>query len=311
MKALITGGGGFIGGRLARRLIARGDEVLLFDIAFPPEHSDLYQKAGTRKGNIAIFTDVLDVVNKFRPESVYHLGALLSARTEENPITAYPVNIDGSFFVLEASRLFGVKKVVYTSSIASFGPGVPDPVPNEYDQKPTTLYGVSKVFTERLGEYYHKEFGLGFRAIRLPSVLGTGRGQGGASAYSTLMIDRPAHGEPVVVWCEERTKIPLLYVDDAVEALIRVHDAPEASLRRCSYNIAGFSPTAQEISNAVKAKIPSAEITFSPDPKMQEILDSWPRSLDDMPARNEWGWEPTIDLDGTIDRYMQAAKRAT
>lgn len=311
MRTLITGGAGFIGALVARTLVERGDEVELFDVSF--DHARMGALAGkvsTRRGNVALFTDVLDAFKSFRPESVYHLGALLSASAAENPVLSYHVNIDGSFHVLEAARLMDVKKVVYTSSIASFGPGVPDPVPNEYDQKPTTIYGVSKVFTERLGEYYHREFSLGFRAVRLPSILGPGRGGGGASAYSTFLLEKPVRGEPCEVWCEERTRIPLLFIDDAVRAVVGVHDAGEGSLKRSSYNIQGFSPTAGEMAQAVAAKVPGARISFKPDPKMQAILDSWPRSLDDSAARSEWGWRPGVDLDGTIDRYIEAARKA-
>ena len=309
MKALITGGGGFIGQMLAKRLVDRGDDVTLVDIAFPKSGlGPLTGHVKTRTGNLAIFTDVLDAVQAVQPESIFHLGALLSASAEASPISAYHVNFDGSFFVLEASRLFGVKRVIYTSSIASFGPGVPDPVPNEFDQKPTTIYGVSKVFTERLGEYYHRELGVGFRAVRLPSILGAGRGGGGASAYTTFIIDKPAHGQPVEVWCEERSRIPLLYVDDAVQGLLAIHDAADSALSRSSYNLQGFSPTAREMADAVRAKIPGAQISFAPDPKMQSIVDSWPRALDDSPARHDWGWKPTIDLNGTIDRYISAAR---
>ena len=312
MKALITGGGGLIGRRVAEELVRRGDRVVLMDIAFPPGGlGGLGTAATTVSGNLAVFTDVLEAVREHRPDTVFHLGALLSASAEVDPISAYHVDVDGSFHVLEASRLFGVRKVIYTSSIASFGPGVPDPVPNEWDQKPTTLYGVSKVFTERLGEYFHGKLGLDFRAVRLPSVLGAGRGAGGASAYSTYLIDEPVHGHAYEAYCEERTRIPLLYVDDAVRALLQLHDAPQERLTRCTYNIQGFSPTAAEIAAAVRAKVPSARITFRPDPKMQAILNSWPRSLDDTEARREWGWKPSIDLAGTVDRYLAALAPAS
>lgn len=311
MKALITGGGGFIGQHLAQELVKRGDQVVLMDIGFRPgQLGPLEGKVATATGNLAIFTDVLDAVQKHKPTSIFHLGALLSASAAEDPIGAYHVNMDGTFHVLESSRMFGVQKVVFTSSIASFGPGVPDPVPNECDQKPTTMYGVSKVFTERLGEYYNLDLGVDFRAVRLPSILGAGRGGGGASAYSTYLIDNPARGKPYEAFCEARTKIPLLYVDDAVRALLMLHDAPRSKLKHCSYNVEGFSPTASEIAAAVKAKVPGAQITFKPDPKMQAILDSWPRSLDDSVARQDWGWAPTVDLNGTIDRYLAVARGA-
>lgn len=309
MKALITGGGGFLGQRLARELVDRGDEVVLTDITFPPGSAGgLSSGTAQVRGDLAIFTDVLEIVGAHRPDAIFHLGALLSASAEERPIEAYHVNIDGSFHVFEAARLFGVPKVLYTSSIASFGPGAPDPVPNEWDQKPTTMYGVSKVFTERLGEYFHRKFGLDFRAVRLPSVLGAGRGAGGASAYSTYLIEESARGRPYEAFCDEQTRIPLLHVDDAVRALLRLHDAPPRQLKRRTYNVQGFSPTAGEIASAVRARIPSARITFRSDPRMQAILDSWPRSLDDTPARQEWGWEPSVDLQAAVDKYLEAIR---
>jgi threonine 3-dehydrogenase len=276
----------------------------------PGSIGQLEGKVKTVSGNLSVFTDVLETVQSFQPDSIFHLGALLSANAEANPIAAYHVDVDGSFYVLEAAKLFRVKKVIYTSSIASFGPGAPDPVPNEWDQKPTTIYGVSKVFTERLGEYFDRVLGIDFRAVRLPSILGAGRTAGGASAYSTYLIDNPARGLPYEAYCEESTKIPLLYVDDAVRALVLIHDAPDQKLTRCSYNIQGFSPTAVEMAEAVRMKVPGARIKFRPDPKMQAILDSWPRSLDDSVAKEEWGWAPTVDLDGAIDRYVAEGRSA-
>ncbi len=309
MKALITGGGGFLGRRLAQELVRRGDEVTLLDIAFPPGGlGDLGSAANVVTGNLAVFTDVLEATREHQPDAIFHLGALLSASAEADPVVAYHVNVDGSFHVLEASRLFGVPKVIYTSSIASFGPGVPDPVPNEWDQKPTTMYGVSKVFTERLGEYFQARLRVDFRAVRLPSILGPGRGAGGASAYSTYLIEEPIRGRPYEAYCHESTRIPLLYADDAVRALLLLHDAPREHLKRCSYNVQGFSPTASEMAQAVRAKVPAARITFKPDPTMQAILDSWPRSLDDSAARREWGWAPTVDLPATVDRYLAALR---
>lgn len=312
MKALITGGGGFIGQQLARELLRRGDQVVLMDIGFRAGTLEsLRGKVESAVGNLSTFTDVLDVVQRLRPSSIIHLGALLPASAAENPIGACHTNVDGSFHVLEAARLFAARKVVFASSIASFGPGVPDPVPNEWDQRPTTMYGVSKVLTERLGEYYSRDLGVDFRAVRLPSILGAGRGGGGASAYSTFMIDQPARGIAYEAFCEERTRIPLLYVDDAVKALVDLHNAPQVSLGRCSYNVQGFSPTAGEIASAVRAKVPGAQISFRSDPKLQAILDSWPRSLDDSAARTEWGWAPSVDLNGTIERYLTAARTPT
>jgi threonine 3-dehydrogenase len=307
VKALITGGGGFLGPPLARALVKRGDSVVLLDVAFPEGRlGDLAGKVETHVANVAIFSEVLEAFRRHRPDSVFHLAALLSAGAIASPTEAYHVNIDGFFHGIEGARLFDAKRFIFPSSIASFGPGAPDPTPNEQDQKPTTLYGVSKVFGERLGEYYQGTYGLEFRTLRLPSVLGPGRGGGGMSAYSTFLIERPIRGEPYEAYCREETRIPLLYVDDAVGGFLRIHDAPRAKLSRCTYNVQGFSPTAGEIAAEVRRRVPDAKITFRPDPERQKVLDSWPRRLEDAPAREDWGWRPAVDLRGAVDGYMQA-----
>jgi threonine 3-dehydrogenase len=309
MKVLITGGTGFLGLPLARALVKRGDSVVLLDVVFPEGRlADLAGNVETEVANVAIFSEVLEAFRRHRPNSVFHLAARLSASTSASPTEAYHVNIDGFFHAVEAARLFGGRRFVFTSSIASFGPGTPDPTPNEQDQKPTTLYGVSKVFGERLGEYYQRTYGVEFRALRLPSILGPGRGAGGMSAYSTFMIERPIRGEPYEVYCREDTRIPLLYIDDAVDGLLRLHDAPVATLSRSSYNVQGFSPTAGEIAAEVRDRIPGAKISFKPEGEKQRVLDSWPRRLDDTPARDDWGWRPASDLKSAVDGYVSAIR---
>jgi len=309
VKALITGGAGFLGLPLARALVKRGDSVALLDLAFPENRlADLGGKVERHVANVAIFSEVLEAFRRHRPDAVFHLAALLSAGAIASPTEAYHVNIDGFFHAIEGARLFDVSRFVFPSSIASFGPGTPDPTPNEQDQKPTTLYGVSKVFGERLGEYYQRTYGLEFRALRLPSVLGPGRGPGGMSAYSTFMIERPIQGEPYEVYCREDTRIPLLYVEDAVDGLVRVHDAPRAKVTRCSYNVQGFSPAAGEIAAEVRRRVPGAKIAFRPDPDRQKVLDSWPRRLEDTPAREDWGWRPSFDLAATVDGYLRGQR---
>ncbi len=138
---------------------------------------------------------MLSAIKNHDAELIYHTGALLSAQAERYPVSAFRTNLVGTFNVLEAVRLFGVGMVIFASSIATFGEGVSDPVSNKATQKPMTMYGVTKVVSERLGEYYCGRFGVNFRALRLPSIVGVERGPGGASAYSTLMIEKPARGE--------------------------------------------------------------------------------------------------------------------
>jgi len=305
MAKLITGGMGFIGTYLAHALLQKGEEVVLFDIVgSSPLIKDIKDKVKIVQGNLSSWAEVLEVVKQYKVDGIYHTGALLSASAEEKPITAYEVNAGGTFNVLEAARLFGVKRVVYTSTIASYGLGL-NTVDEDTIQMPISMYGVTKVFCERLGEYYYRKFGVDFRAVRLPSVIGPGRGGGGASAYSTLMISEPALKKPYKVYVEEDVIMPLLYIKDGVDCLIRLYEADNARLKRRVYCIAGFSPTAKEIYAAVKKALPNADIQFKPDRELTEIVRSWPKYLEETKALEEWGWKTKFHLKETIEDFIK------
>jgi threonine 3-dehydrogenase len=166
------------------------------------------------------------------------------------------------------------------------------------------MYGVTKVFGERLGEYYHGKFGVNFRGVRLPSVIGPGRGSGGVSAYSSLIIQEPAAGRQYEVFVDEKTRIPLLYVKDAVGALIKLAGAEEDGLRRRVYSIEGFSPTAGELADTVRRHVPEARIEFRPQLEMVNIAMSWPRELDGTCAEQDWGWASKYALDEAVRDFV-------
>jgi threonine 3-dehydrogenase len=310
MAKLITGGLGFIGTYLARALLNQGEEVVLFDVVtHSPLIKEIKQKVEIVQGDVSSWAEVLEVVKQFKIDGIYHTGALLSASAEEKPITAYNVNAGGTFNVLEAARLFNIKRVMYLSTIASYGLGIPETVNEDTLQMPISMYGVTKVFCERLGEYYYRKFGVDFRGVRLPAVIGPGRGAGGASAYSTLMISEPALGRPYQVFVEEDVRMPLLYIQDAVDCLVRLYKADNASLKRRVYCIAGFSPTAREISEAVKNVLPKADLKFKPDREMTEIVRSWPRFVDETRAGEEWGWKTQYLLDESVKDFIEQIQK--
>jgi threonine 3-dehydrogenase len=305
MPKLITGGMGFIGVYLARALLQKGEEVVLFDIVkSSPLIKDIKDKVKIVQGSLASWAEVLEVVKQYKVDGIYHTGALLSASAEEKPITAYEVNAGGTFNVLEAARLFNVKRVVYTSTIASYGLGL-QTVDEDTIQMPISMYGVTKVFSERLGEYYQRKFGVDFRAVRLPSIIGPGRGAGGASAYSTLVISETALKRPYSVFVEEGVIMPILYIKDCVECLIRLYEADNARLKRRVYCIAGFSPTAKEICDEVKRILPNADIKFKPDREMTEIVRSWPKYLKETKASEDWGWKTKFLLKETVEDFIK------
>ncbi len=306
MPKLITGGLGFIGTYLARALLEKGEEVVLFDVVTrSPLINDIKGKLKIVQGDLASWADVLHAVKDNKIDGIFHTGALLSASAEERPITAYHVNAGGTFNVLEAARLFKIERVIYLSTIASYGLGIPDVVNEDTIQMPISMYGVTKVFSERLGEYYHRKFGVDFRGVRLPAVIGPGRGGGGASAYSTLMISEAALGRPYEVFVEEDVRMPLLYIKDGVDCLIRLYEADNSRLKRRVYCIAGFSPTAKEIYNAVKKLLPQADIRFKPDKALTEIVRSWPKELDESRARKEWDWKTQYLLKDSVNDFIK------
>ena len=306
MVNLITGGTGFIGSHLALELHKRGEKVILFDVKEDcPIIKDIRDDISIIKGDLGSWPEVLHAVEGNKVDTIFHTGSLLSASAEENPIAGHKVNANGTFTILEAARLFNVKKVIYTSTIASYGIDLPEFVDEYTIQRPRTMYGVTKVFSELLGEYYNVKFGIIFRALRLPSVIGPGRGEGGLSAYSTLMISEPALGRPYTVPVKEDTVMAIQYIKDAVQALIMLRDAKAENLKRNTYNMAGFLPKAIDIVNSVKNYVPDAEIAFAPDKKTVEIVDSWARTIHETRAQEEWGWEPRYFLDETVKDFIR------
>jgi threonine 3-dehydrogenase len=306
MSKLITGGLGFIGSHLARTLIDKGDEVVIFDLNSNPKLvADIQDKVKIIRGDLGNWAHVLESVKKYRVDTIFHTAALLSASAEASPLSAYNINANGTFHVLEAARLFDAGTVIFLSSISSYGVGIPDRVDDDTVQRPTTMYGVTKVFGERLGEYYHLKFGLNFRGLRFPSVIGPGRGGGGASAYSSLIIQEPAAGRPYEAFVDGEARIPLLYIEDAVRAMMEMEQVPEEKLKRRMYNIEGFSPEAAELASAVSRRIPSARIGFTPDPEMMTIVRSWPREMDGHNARHDWGWETKFTLETAVEHFIR------
>jgi len=309
MTSLITGGLGFLGSHLARKLLSVGQDVVLFDI-LPRSRliSDISDRVKVVQGDLDNWSQVLETVKRYWIDAIYHCGALLSAAAEESTLQTYKVNANGTFNILETARLLEVKKVLFLSTIATYGPGLPEKVPDDAVQRPISMYGATKVFGERLGEYYQSRHGLDFRGIRLPSAIGPGRGPGGVSAYSSLVVSEPAAGRRYEVFVREQTRIPLVYVKDAVSALVDLSDAPEQDLKRRVYNIQGFSPTAAELAATVRQHVPDARIEFQPQPDMVRIADSWPRELDDSEARRDWSWSPEYSLDRAVKDFVEEVR---
>ena len=295
MKILITGAGGQIGCDLLAALAALGHEIVATDIRLPAgsQHAD----ASWHLMDIREREQVFDTIATHRPDAVFHLAAVLSARGEVDPGLTYAVNQSGTYHVLEASRQLGVSQLIFPSTIAVYGPGLPEPTPDDVPLHPSTMYGVTKVAGELLCDYYRQRYGMDVRGLRYPGLISASLPGGGSSDYALFMyVDsvRLGHYE---AFCRPDTRIPLMYMPDGVRALIELFQAPRQALSRCIYNVAAFSPTAAEIAASVTRAIEGTSITFASNPARQAILDSWPQALDDGCARRDWGWQAAYDLE--------------
>ena len=308
MTRLITGGTGFVGSELAKRLIEKGDRVVLFDIS-PNINAvrEIKDKISIIRGDISNWSELFNAVKDHDIKSIFHLGAMLSIPADANPWAAYRVNADGTLNILEAARLFDVEKVIFTSTIAVYA-GYGLPINESTLQKPESMYGITKLFSENLGRFYFKKFGLDFRAVRYPTVIGLGARTKHMSQYMSWMIENSLSNKPFDVWVNENTRNPCLYYKDAALALLLIHDAPPQNIKTRIYNLAGISLTAKEFVDKVKKHIPSAKIAFKPDPEIVKLMGKGFGMIDDTCAKKEWGWKMKYDMETMLEDIKREYK---
>jgi threonine 3-dehydrogenase len=309
MNVLITGGTGNIGSRLVVPLVRRGDRVVVFDIRSQPNFaSPEFRSAEVVIGDLGDRDSVLEVVRSRKIDSIFHFGAVLSGSAEQNPYEAWRANTDGTLNVVDAARFGGAQRVIFSSTVATYGEHAPRNLNDDSPQWPISLYGVTKVAGERMGVYYYRQFGVDFRAIRLPIILTSHAAVGAASAYAAAVFEHSVLKGEFEFWVNPTTRAPMLYIDDAVQSFVHLHDAPSANLKRRVYNIHGMSPSAEELKTAVLARVPNARISYQPDPLKCSIIESWPHHIDDLEARRDWNWKPSWDLDKTADEIIELLK---
>lgn len=298
MRVLVTGAFGQIGTELTEHLRAMhgSDQVMAADIR-PP-------RAGSpAAGQPWVHLDVTDaralesLLTEHRFETIYHLAAILSGKGEENPQAAYHVNMTGTMNVLEAARKLGVGRLFLPSSIAVFGHDSPrDMTPNETVLRPGSMYGITKVAGELLLEYYVQRYGLDVRSLRFPGIISYKTEPGGGTTdYAVDIFVHAVQGRRYRCFLTEGTRLPFMYMKDVIRAVDALMDAPAELLTRRCYNITGFSADPGDFIREIRRVYGDFAVSFKPDFR-QDIADSWPRSVDDSPARQDWGWHPEYDL---------------
>ena len=303
-RNLITGGLGFLGCYLARKLVEKGEEVVVFDLAMGSKLiEDIKDKLKLVRGDLTDWTQVLAAVGDNDIDCIYHLAAFTPPLSEQNLAATFKVNVQGTIHVLEATRLLKVGTVIFVSTLATYGLGVPHLTNEDVPQQPRNMYGTTKLCCERLGEQYHRKYGVNFRGVRFPPVLGAGRKDSSQSAFSYLTIKETVLGRPYTIYVENETRMPLIYVKDAVGSLISLKEADEGRLKRRIYNIHGFSFQAAELATEVRKRLPEARLDFKPDAAMLDSINNWP-TLDDARARDEWGWQPEYELPESVEDFI-------
>ena len=250
-------------------------------------------------------------VEEYDIDVVYHLAAILSAKGEQNPQLAWKVNIEGLINVLEVGRERGLSRIFVPSSIAVFGPETPrDPAPQETVLRPTTMYGVTKVTGELLGDYYVSKYGLDVRGVRYPGIISSETLPGGGTTdYAVEVFYEALKTEHYDFFVRADTVLPMMYMPDCIRATIELMEADFDRLRHhCDFNLAGMSFSAEELAVEIKKHIPDFTYDFRPDFR-QEIADSWPQRIDDTAAREEWGWKPEYDLSSMVKDMLARLRR--
>ncbi len=258
---------------------------------------------GIRKSGPVIYLDALErntlskVFYEYEIDTIFHMASILSAIGEKMPQTAWDINMNGLINILETSRKYNIKTIIWPSSIAAFGPTTPrDNTPNITVLQPTTMYGITKVAGELLAEYYHKKYGLDIRSMRLPGIISSETLPGGGTTdYAVEIFYEAIKNKRYACFLKEDTILPMMYMPDCLKCMIDLLEADNSRLKRRVYNVTGMSFSAGEIAAEIKKHIPQFEIDYKPDFR-QEIADSWPKSIDDSLAREEWGWNPSYNL---------------
>ena len=311
-KILIIGACGQIGTELTQKLRKEygTENVIASDIR--KLNIDVVNSGPFEVVNALDYNQIEHLIEVHQIDEVYLMAALLSATAEKNPAFAWDLNMNSLFHVLNLAKAGKIKKIFWPSSIAVFGPTTPKEQTPQYTiMEPSTVYGISKQAGERWCEYYHNIYGVDVRSIRYPGLISWSSPPGGGTTdYAVDIYYKALADKKYECFLSEETKMPMMYMDDAIKATIQIMQAPADDIKiRSSYNLAAMSFTPKVIAAEIKKHIPEFEITYAPDFR-QKIADSWPASIDDSSARADWGWNHQFDLEKmTVDMLEHLSQK--
>ena len=311
-KILIIGSTGQIGSELSVRLRSiYGDNNVICGYFAPPFPPGFFEAGPTEEINALNIEQIAQAVKKHNVDTIYNLAAILSATAEKNPKLGWDVGVGSLMNCLDVAREY--KCGVFTpSSIGAFGLSTPkDKTPQDTVQRPTTVYGITKVLGELLSDYYAEHFGVDTRSVRYPGIISNMTLPGGGTTdYAVEIFYKAVKGEKFVCPLKPDTFMDMMYMPDALDAAINIMEAdPSKLIHRNSFNVTAMSFDPETLAASIRKYIPGLEMEYEIDPLKQSIADSWPNSLDDSCARAEWNWSPKYDLDRMTQDMIHALKQ--
>lgn len=310
-KIVVLGSNGQIGTELVTELrkIYGEDHVVACDIRRPDY--DIKDSGPFEFVNVLEKETLNSIFQKYKPTQVYLLAALLSATGEQNPKLAWDLNMNGLLNILDLAIVYKTAKVYWPSSIAVFGPNSPKDHTAQYCiMDPNTVYGISKLAGERWCEYYFQKYGLDVRSIRYPGLISWKAAPGGGTTDYAIHIFHDALKKgSYASFLNAQTELPMMYMDDAIRGTIQLMDAPAENITiRSSYNFAGFSFTPEVLAAEIRKHIPDFKLTYTENDPRQLIAASWPKSIDDSYAANDWSWKPEFNLSRMTEDMLKNLK---
>ncbi|WP_338760205.1 NAD-dependent epimerase/dehydratase family protein [Bernardetia sp. ABR2-2B] len=307
-KILIIGANGQLGTELSAALQQKygEDAIIGSDIRKPKEETSIFEMLDVLDGDA-----LLSIVKKYKVTQIYHLAAILSAKGEENPKMTWNINMNGLLNVLEVAHYEKLKKVYYPSSIAVFGTSTPSPAPQYTSMNPATIYGISKRAGEQWCEYYHNKYNVDVRSLRYPGLISYKTPPGGGTTdYAVDIFYKAVDGEHFNCFLEENTRLPMMYIPDAVRATLELMEAPKENLSTHEgYNLNAFDCTPKELYDEIKKHVPNLEISYEIDKLRQSIADSWSDQVNDDIARKDWNWKHEYDMESTTKEMLINLKK--
>ena len=310
-RILVTGATGQIGSELTVILREKYGKDNVIAMGHRRKPSKTLEESGPYvTGDVRDRENLEKIIREYDVDTVYHMAAILSATGEKNPQLCWDVNVNGLYNLLEIAREKKIR-IFCPSSIAVFGPGTPkENTPQDTVLTPTTMYGITKVSGELLGEYYVQKYGVDVRGVRYPGIISSETPPGGGTTdYAVEMFYYAVKGEKYTCFVREDTVLPMMYMPDCLKATIQLMEADFSRLRHhTNFNVSGMSFSAKELEEEIRKYRPDFKCEYKPDFR-QKIAETWPRTIDDSCARQEWGWKPDYDLEKMVKDMLERLEK--